>query len=603
MLKIFKLLSTKLKFFAFISLVLSLLQPFIATIIPSITKQIISLATNENVYTIKVLFWDIFPKNNLEALQIVVVLTIIFALFLMIISYFASILAWKVAINGIYELRKKLFFHLIHLKQVNLDSLNEGTILTRFTNDMLKIKQGITTLIRNLLISPSYIIWGLCFSLTTNLNLSISIIIVAPLIMIGAFFALRKLIPLYSKENISIDNLNNVASDDLKGISVIKSYNLEKVRLDNYKNVSNNSRKTALGVNIYSATAWPLLDLISILGNVILFVIIGILVKNNDLGENNKLVGDIHQFSSYLTMVTNSIFFTLFTFNRLFRSQSVVKRYFAILNMQNNEELNYEYNNFDKASIEFKNVSFNYSKKPIKKEDIKNEENIEVLKNISFKINEGELIGIIGKTGSGKSTLAKLIAKQYALENKQGKILIDNKDINKINTKNYYQNISWIFQKQKLLSGSIKENITFANNKINRNEIDQSIDISNSQFIYKLENELEYKLNQEGKNLSGGQRQRLSIAQAINKNFKILIIDDATSALDNETDFIVRNKILNKYQDKTILIISQRISAIKNANKIIVLDKGELVGFDTHENLLKNNKYYQELFNSQYKGE
>ncbi|UUM19003.1 ABC transporter ATP-binding protein [Mycoplasma sp. 1018B] len=605
MLKIIKLLTPKLKFIAILTMFLSLLQPFLSTIIPSITKVLISLATQtqeNSLPIIRIIFWNIEAKSYHEAIWMVILLTIIFAVLLMIVSYSASILAWNVAIQGIYQLRKRLFHKLIYLKQNDIDQFSEGTIISRFTNDMQKLKQGLNTLVRHVLVSPSFIIWGLFFALSTNVYLSISIVIIAPFLTLGAFLVLKKLMPLYIKENITVDQLNNTARDDLSGIAVIKSYNLENKRLDNYKMHADNSRNTSLKVNIFSATAWPLLDLISILGNVILFLIIGILIKLNALGTNSKIIGEIYQFSTYLTMVTNSIFFTLFTINRLLRSQTAVKRYFEILNLETNKNnnANFLYDNIESASIEFKNVSFVYKNVNTKKETI--EKN--ALKNLNFKIEHGQKIAIIGKTGSGKSTLAKLLTKEYLLTEQQGEILVDNKNINQINTVNYLKNISHIYQKPKLISGSIKDNLLLVNNEINQNNISKNLDISASNFVWDLNNQLDYELTQGAKNLSGGQRQRLSIAQALGKEFKILIIDDATSALDNETDQIVRSKILTNYPDTTLIIIAQRINAIKEADKIIVLNNGQMVGFGTHDELLKNNIHYQEIYASQQeKGE
>ncbi|WP_029512577.1 ABC transporter ATP-binding protein [Mycoplasmopsis iners] len=592
MFRIFKMLSWKLKLFGILALILSLLQPIIATTIPSITREIINLATESQVDKISLLFWNITVNSHQEALTIIIVSTLILALTLMLVSYFASILAWKMSIYGVYELRKKLFNHLLTLSQSNFDQYSEGTLITRFTADMMKLKQGLNTMVRFLFVSPCFFIWGLVFSMSTNLYLSISIFVVVPFIALGAYLVIRKLFPLYRRENVTLDRLNNAAKDDLNGIAVIKSYNLEKNRFNNYKQISLDSRKTAMGINLLSATAWPIIDLISLLGNVVLFIIIGILIKNDNVPNAKEIKGIIFQFSSYLGMVTNSIFFTLFTVNRLLRSQTAAKRYVELLESQPEVKSNNSSNYLTNGAIEFKNVSFKY---PQNSQD--NTNNDLVLKNINFKIASGQLIGIIGKTGSGKSTLAKLIAHEYNLN--EGQILIDNININDLNSNDFYAKISLILQKPKLLSGSIRQNLTFVNDKINLEEINLAIDISNSDFIYDLDSQLDYELTQKGNNLSGGQKQRLSIAQGINKDLKILIIDDATSALDNQTDYQVRRKLKHKFQNTTMLIIAQRINAIKDADKIIVLDNGKLVGFDNHENLLKNNRYYQDLYQSQ----
>lgn len=589
MIKILKLLSPKLRFLAFLVIFLTLFQPFISFLIPSIIKQVIELAANNQTEpVIKILFWNINAPSFNQALSILIALILSLAILLMIVTFTSALLSNKFAIFGAYELRKKLFVHILNLSQTNIDKYNEGTLIARFTNDIQKIKDGLQTMVRPLFLSPFLFIWGLVFSITTNIYLSISIFVIIPFIIFGSFFAIKKVFPLYRKENYTVDILNNIAKEDINAISLIKSYNLENKRFLNYDKSARSAYNTAKKANLISITFWPLIDIISSLGNSFIFIIIAVFIAHGSKVYTTELIGQIYQFSTYLLMVTNSIFWTMFSINRLFRSQTSAKRYIELISEKS--EIDKQENGYKikSGSIEFKNVTFSYPNRTNS-----------VLDNVSFKIENGKTLGIIGKTGSGKSTLIKLLTKEYQLKPNQGQIYIDNKEINEINLDDYYKKISVVLQKTKLLSGTIAENLKFREKDISFEELKERISLANANFVYSFDKELDYEISQKGKNLSGGQQQRLSIAQAISKDLNIFVMDDSASALDNQTDYEIRNKLKDKFKNTTVVIIAQRISTIKEADKILVLDKGKVVGFDNHINLLKNNRIYQEIYQSQ----
>nr|WP_307921358.1 ABC transporter ATP-binding protein [Mycoplasmopsis bovis] len=289
-----------------------------------------------------------------------------------------------------------------------------------------------------------------------------------------------------------------------------------------------------------------------------------------------------------MQLISFGIFSSLFMTNRLIRSNISAKRILEILKIES------EISNKDKSDatqticgkIEFKNVNFGYDKSL-------------TLKNVSFVIEPYETVGIIGKTGSGKSTIVRLLTREYKINN-GGQILIDNKNIYDINHKDFYNNVSVVFQKPLLLSGTIKSNVLLGASYNDQSNLDNALLNSKADFVFKLENSVEHKVYQRGKNLSGGQRQRLAIAQALIKKPKILILDDATSALDNQTDKIVRDN-LNKFSNSTTIIISQRVSSIKDCDKIIVMDNGSVSGIGKHNDLLKNNEIYKSIYDSQEK--
>ncbi|VEU78000.1 ABC transporter ATP-binding protein [Mycoplasmopsis columbinasalis] len=597
MLKIFKMLSTKLKWFAVLTVIFSCIQPFLSMYLPSIVKQLISISTNSEVNSINLIFWTIKTNGYNQTLTYLIIITLSIIIVFIATWFTSSYLSKKFGILAAYEIRKILFNHLIYLSQSNIEKYTSGTLLTRFTNDISKLQDGLSTIFRDFFVSILLCVWGIVFAVLTNIYFSITLLVVIPLTILGSFFIIKKLFPLYRKENYSLDAINDVAKEDVSAITLIKSYNLENTRYQNFLAKAQNNYNIGKKANLLGGTAWPLIDLISALGTSLLFIIVGFLIKNQMTDAQMNLVGNIYQFTSYFGSVSGAVSWTMFASNRVVRAKPTAQRFLEIFNEQPAIPMNKDGKIVNNISITFENVSFAYPTQEANKVPR------QVLKNLSFKIQSGQSIGIIGKTGSGKSTLIKLIAREYALEPGQGRILIDNVDLAEVNLDDYYSKLSIILQKSKVLSGTILENITFRNSHYTEADVREVVDIANCDYIYEFKEQFDYPLGQKGKNLSGGQQQRLSITQGLSKNLKLFVLDDSSSALDNKTDFEIRNKLRNYYKDTTMLIIAQRIGSIKHCDKILILDQGELVGFDTHENLLANNPYYQKIYESQNKKE
>lgn len=596
MIKIFKFLPKKIKLMAFFTAFFSLLQPFFAMLMPAITKQLIkSMDTNATFEHIDLVFFKIAVHSQKEALIGIIVASLIVAIITMLVFYFAVFFAFRITTYGAYYLRKKLFEHILEMSRSNLDNYSKGTLLTRFGNDIQKIADGFFIMCRGLVASPFFIVWGLTFSLMTDKYLSIALAIIIPLLVGGGVFVIIKLFPLYRKENWTLDVLNENAKEDINAIALIKSYNLENYRYKKYQEQNQKWYDVSYNAEKLSAFAWPIIDFVVLLGNIIIFTIVGALIKKNSKDDMSDLVANLYQFTTYMGMVANSVFNTTFNINRLFRSQISAKRYIEILDRKS--EIPYLKNDIKihSGKIEFKNVTFAYSHKDVESEN-------KVLDNISFTINDGEKVGIIGPTGSGKTTLIKLLCREYILKDNNGQILVDNHDIKEIDTANLYDQISQVYQKPYIISGSVKKNITFAKPTVQNEEIDNAIKLSCADFINDYEEKYDYKINQRGLNISGGQRQRIAIAQALIKKPKILILDDATSALDNNTDLKIRQNITNNLTNSTLIVIAQRIKSIKEMDKIIVLNNGQVEAIGKHEDLLKHNKLYQEIYNSQEHG-
>ncbi|MCE6115187.1 ABC transporter ATP-binding protein [Mycoplasmopsis agalactiae] len=593
MLKLFSKFPLKVKLMALFAVILSTLHPFLSILIPTVTRQLITYLANSNINSEVSVYifkssWIIGSFSYGNALWVIIGISFALAFILVIVSYASNFLAAQAKNLGVYYTRKLLFEHLLTLSHKNIESITPATLLTRFSNDVQKLEDGFYIIFRNIFVFPFYTVWGLIFALLTNLYLSISIVFVVPFIVTLAVVAIIKLFPLYRKENIMLDAVNEVIKEDFNNVSLIKSYNLEQRQFLRFDEANKNLEKVSRKANTYGAINWPSIDLFILLGNVVIFSIVAVIINKNGSTDIKSLVGDIYQFITYMQLISFGIFSTLFMTNRLIRSNISAKRILEILKIKSEiASKNSAHTQSICGKIEFKNVNFGYDKTL-------------VLKYVSFVIEPYETVGIIGKTGSGKSTLVRLLTREYKINKNGGEILIDNKNIYDINQQDFYKNVSVVFQKPLLLSGTIKSNVMLGANLENESNLNNALLNSKADFVFKLDDSVEHKVYQRGKNFSGGQRQRLAIAQALIKSPKILILDDATSALDNQTDKLVREN-LGKISNNTTIIISQRVSSIKDCDKIIVMDNGSVSAIGKHNDLLNTSAIYRSIYESQEK--
>ncbi|WP_426461293.1 ABC transporter ATP-binding protein [Mycoplasma hafezii] len=585
--KIFKKLPNSTKWRIGLCIFISIFPSLFTMLIPQFVKQFIKISDiTHQVNYVEILNWKIYPET-ISVLWLLVILTIVAALLNVFVN-FASMRLSEYTISHIRHLvRMDLFKKLVSLSRDDIDEISYPTIITRFGNDISKINGGFFVICRSFANGILLIIWGFVFSLLTSLSLSIAIVVVLPLLIIGSIFAIKKIFPYYSKENTYLDKLNGRAKEDINGIELIKSYNLEEVKFNQY----NDENKKLLNIGWKSAKtsgiAWPIINFSVSLGNIIVFLILGLTAHNFTNQNIGNQISNVFLFSSYLGLISSGVFQVCFESNKLFRAGISSKRVFEILNLESSIKPVNSDIKVENGNVEFKNVTFTY----------KNNKKTHALNDVSFKIPENSSVGIIGKTGSGKSTIVSLLLREIQPNN--GKVLVGNHNIEQINTESFYRNISAVFQKPMLLSGSLKTNLSFAQPDVQNELLEKVATLSCADFIKEYEDEYEQIIGQHGINLSGGQKQRLAIAQGLLKNPKILILDDTTSALDNETDKKVRENILKNFKNTTLIVIAQRIKSIQNMDKIIVLNDGEIVGEGTHEELLKNNPYYQEIYKSQ----
>ena len=482
--------------------------------------------------------------------------------------------------------------HIEKLSQKDLELFTNAKIMTRFTIDIQRIQTGIISTLRMLIIGPTNLIVGLILGLLTNLKLSISFAVMVPLIIITISIAAILLNKKFKLEQKNNEEINVQSQENVLGIKVIKSYNLESLQENKFENANLNQINTSKKIwNGFSIT----FNFVFFAANIASVFILAIVGYSNigiikSISQHAQLITDINIFINYISFVTFGIIMTSFTMLNVYRAVISSKKIFEILDISPDIPFIKSNKKITHGSIEFKNVNFKYYSNSEKN----------VLDNISFKINPGETLGIIGPTGSGKSTIAKLISHDFKIES--GEILIDNNNINEIDSNSLNNNISHVYQIPLILSGTIKSNLLFANPKANEKNIIESTKISCAyDYINKFSEKFEHKIEQKGVNLSGGQKQRLSIAQGIIRNPKILILDDSTSALDNKTEKNVIQNIKNRFKKSPIslIIISQKISSIVDADNIIVMHHGHISASGTHEQLMKKSNLYKEIASTQ----
>lgn len=481
------------------------------------------------------------------------------------------------------DLRSEVFKKVQSFSFVELDKLKTSSLITRITNDITQVQQTMLMMLRMMIRAPFTVIGGIIMAFTISPKLSVIFLVAMPLILIIVLFVIKAAFPLFMQMQNKIDRVNTVMRENLLGIKVIKAFVGYATEEKRFKTANEDLMNTSIKATKITVIMWPVVSL------VINGATIAVLWFGGNLSANGQmLVGDIMAFLNYLTQILMSLTMVIMVLMGFSRAQASAKRIneifdteTSIKNPKNSEEP-------DGIDIEFKNVCFSYAKG----------ENY-ILKNISFTAKKGEIIGIIGGTGSGKSTLVNLIPRLY--DTSKGEITIGGKDIRKIDEKTLHSKIGTVLQESVLFEGTVRDNLTYGNPNATDEELYEAISAACAdEFIKKDENGLDKPVEQRGANFSGGQKQRLSIARTFAKKPDILILDDSTSALDLATEAKIRASLSQKNQNGILFIIAQRISAIMNADKIIVLDDGEIVGMGTHDELKKNNEIYRSIVISQF---
>ena len=511
---------------------------------------------------------------------------VLLAAFMMI----TGILGANFAIRGSARLaagvRRDVFTKIQTYSFSNIDDFTTGSLITRITNDITQIQNFTGTLLRGMFRSPIMLIGALVMSFTLKKELAWVIFAIIPFMALGIFFIIKTASPRYTKMQEALDGLNNNIGETVTNQKVIKSfvreeYEIERFEMRNAELVKKST--SALKVMLF------MMPVSAIAINVTTLLVVWISGRQIMVGD--MTIGTLTAFITYLTQILTALNFLANIILQGTRAAASDRRISEVMNARidlSDDEAKEKDRLVTRGEIEFKNVSFRYFKNNTEK----------VLDNISLKIGSGELVGIIGSTGSGKTTLVSLIPRLYDAD--EGEVLIDGVSVKDYSLYNLREGIACVLQKNTLFAGSVAENLRWGNENATDEDLERVCKIAQAHsFVSSFEDGYDTEIGREGSRLSGGQKQRLCIARALLKSPAIIILDDSTSAVDTATDASIRHAFREELSGVTKLIIAQRIQSVMDADKIIVLDEGRLVGIGTHPELMKKCEEYREIYLSQ----
>ena len=511
-----------------------------------------------------------------------IIITLLVALFAVGATFIASRVSTAFGRN----LRKKVYEKVESYSNYEFKKMSPSTLITRTTNDVTQVQNFVLMGLRMMIIAPIMCIGGLIMAISTNAKLSIILAVIIPIMVIVILILAKKVLPLFTKFQAFTDRLNQVVTEKLTGVRVIRAFGKEEYERKRYDSVN----KDIYDVTLKAAyTIVLLMPLIFFIINISSIAIVWIGAPMIDKGSLN--IGDLMAFIQYAMQVLFSVIYVAMMFINIPRAIVSAKRISEVLDIDpsikddgtitKKEELD------SLGSIEFKNVCFSFPD---------GDEN--VLDNISFKINKSETLAIIGGTGSGKTALISLMLRLYDITG--GDIYVGGKNIKDISVNFLRDLIGYVPQKAMLFSGTIRENLCYGNKNATKQQIDEALKVAQAyDFVYSQKDGIDSEVSQGGTNFSGGQKQRLCIARAIVKNPDYFIFDDSFSALDYKTDMTLREALAKNTKDATKIIVAQRVSTVLNADKIIYLEDGKILGIGTHKELFESCSEYREVVLSQ----
>lgn len=527
---------------------------------------------------------DIKYKANVPYMLKLGGLMLLIALIGGIATIIGSYLSSKTAVGFSRDLRKKLFTKVESFSLHEFDKIGTASLITRTTNDITQIQNVIMVMLRMMLMAPIMFVGGTIMAVSKDAKLTLVLIVIIPILGLFIYFIARKAIPFFKIIQKKLDKVNLVLREKLTGIRVIRAFNRDDYENKRFDTANLDLTNTA--IKVYKIVA--VLEPVIMLGMNMVTVLI-VWFGGFRIDSGNMQVGDLMALIQYVMQIMFSLIMVTAMFVLIPRASASADRI--------NEVLEIEPEIFDrkrksqtihkKGYMEFKNVSFSYhgAEEP-------------AIKNISFSASPGETTAIIGGTGSGKSTLINLIPRFYEVSS--GSVLVDGVNVNDMTQESLRKKIGFVPQKAFLFTGTVEENIKFGKKDASFEEVSHAANIAQAvEFIENMENQFNSPVSQGGANFSGGQKQRLSIARALVRKPEIYIFDDSFSALDYKTDKKLRKALSKEIDESTVIIVAQRVSTVMNADRIIVLDKGEIAGIGTHKELIKTCSVYKEIVLSQ----
>ncbi|MBT2714465.1 ABC transporter ATP-binding protein [Bacillus sp. ISL-57] len=496
-----------------------------------------------------------------------------------IASYYSS----KAAMGMGRDLRLKVFNHVEKFSLQEFDEVGTASLITRTTNDITQVQQVVIMMLRMVISAPIMLIGGVIMAVSMDAKLSLVIVVTMPFLIGSILLILYKGVPLFQTVQKRLDRLNLVLRENLTGIRVIRAFNRETQEKERLKNANKELTDVSIKVNKIMAFMMPVMMLVMNLTVVGIIWFGGVRIDNGGMQ-----IGDLMAFIQYVMQIMFALVMASMMFVMVPRAAVSATRINEVLDMKPSF-LDEGTEKADRVhgTLEFEHVTFSY---PGAEEP--------ALSDISFSANPGEITAIIGGTGSGKTTLVNLIPRFYDISS--GTIRVNGVDIRKSSQDEVRSKIGFVPQKASLFTGTISENIRFGKQTATQDEVEHAARIAQAEdFISNMKGGYEAEVDQGGSNLSGGQKQRLSIARALIRKPDIYIFDDSFSALDYKTDANLRAALKNETKNSTVLLVAQRVSTVVDADRIIVLDEGHIVGIGTHHELLSTNDIYREIALSQ----
>lgn len=526
------------------------------------------------------------PGDGLISLYLLGLLMVVIAFLGLYLNVAANRKAEMIAALSVKGLRHDLFAKIEKLSANQVDQITRPSLISRMTTDTYNMYNATASMQRLGVRAPVLLIGGILMSLLLDPFLTLIMVAILPLITIIVYFFSKKGIPLYKRTQGYVDKLIRKLREYITGARVVRALSMSHHEIEKFDDANQNTVDSELKATITMAKINPLMNAVMNIGLVLVLVAGAYRI---DQGKTEK--GQIIAFVTYFTIILNAMMSITRVFVLASRATASGDRIDEVLNMPEDMMYGEEEIVIDpkKPHIEFRNVSFSYNQK---------ESN---LQNVSFKLYQGQTLGIIGATGSGKTTIINLLMRFYDIDS--GTISIYGKDIKLIKPDILRSGIGVVFQNDLIFADSIFGNIQFNRDKITDEDIKTATRVAQAEFIYDKSDEMQHIMNQKGTNLSGGQKQRVLIARAVAGKPSIIVLDDASSALDYQTDMKMRNSLKKELKDTTMIIIAQRISSLKDSDLILLVDDGKIIASGTHQELLKSSPIYQEIAFYQLGGE
>ena len=499
-------------------------------------------------------------------------------------AYFSA----KASISFTSDMRNDLFRKVQQFSFENIDGYSTGSLVTRLTNDVQQVQNVLMMGLRMALRAPGMFLGALIMAFMMNRQLAVIILIVIPLLLAAIILILKTAFPRFGEMQRRLDRLNSGIQESLTNVRVVKSFVREAHEIEKFSRLNRDLKESSLRALRIVITTMPVMMFAM---NVTTLAVVW--YGGNIIIAGKMPVGDLTAFTTYIVQILMSLMMLSMVFLQSSRASASMKRINEIFDTEiglNDDNAKNKDKKVTEGRVEFKNVSFGYSGENGRK-DL-------VLEGISFMAEPGQTIGIIGSTGSGKTSLVQLIPRLYDVTG--GEVLVDGVNVKEYSLKHLREGVGMVLQKNILFSGTIEENLRWGNEDAPMEDVIRFSESAQADpFVKSFKNGYDTEMGQGGVNVSGGQKQRLCIARALLKRPKILILDDSTSAVDTATEAKIRESLYHDLKDTTKIIIAQRISSVQEADQILVLEDGKIIGHGTHEELLKTCETYSEIYTTQ----